>query len=75
MGLLSWLIKGTWKEKKEEPSTDVICPNCKGKEWFEGPEGGCSINIQCAGCNKRYNYLMPPLNRLDYIGEGKPIES
>jgi hypothetical protein len=27
---------------------DNQCPDCKGKEFFDGPSGGMSQNIKCA---------------------------
>lgn len=37
----------------------LLCPNCGGSEWVEGPEGGGSQNIQCGKCYKYYNYMGP----------------
>lgn len=31
------------------------CPNCGNKEFFEGPEGGMSVNVECAKCGLRWN--------------------
>ena len=33
------------------------CPDCSGKEFYEGPEGGAAQNIFCANpdCGSKYN--------------------
>ncbi len=35
------------------------CPDCGSKEFYEGPSGGLATNVQCAGCNHRFNFAMP----------------
>lgn len=52
------------KEKNDsKEEANIVCPTCKGTEWYEGPSGGCSINIECAKCGDRFNYTfgMAPL--------------
>lgn len=44
------------------------CPSCGSEEWYEGPEGGLSQNIQCAGCGDHYN--LTPFG-LDFIRHDK----
>jgi len=31
------------------------CPDCGTKEFYEGPRGGMSTNIKCAGCSHKFN--------------------
>lgn len=31
------------------------CPDCRSKDFFEGPSGGLCTNIKCAGCGKWFN--------------------
>ena len=31
------------------------CPDCGGKNFLEGPQGGISTNIMCAKCRHRFN--------------------
>jgi hypothetical protein len=35
------------------------CPDCGSTKFFEGPSGGGSQNIQCAGCGHRFNLAFP----------------
>ncbi|TRZ85025.1 hypothetical protein D4R89_12985 [bacterium] len=35
------------------------CPDCHGKSFLKGPEGGCSVNIKCVDCESRFN-ICPP---------------
>jgi len=53
-------------EPDEQPKS-VVCPNCGGNQWYEGPSGGMSINIKCANprCGLWFNHT--PFG-LDYIG-------
>lgn len=37
----------------------VDCPNCGIDLFYEGPHGGLSVNVQCAGCGKFWNFLGP----------------
>lgn len=44
-----------------------ICPECKKKtKFFEGPQGGMSINIQCESCGFWWNVT-------DILGMAEPI--
>ena len=38
---------------------DIICPTCKGTEWYlyDTMEDKLSINIQCAHCKGKFNYV------------------
>ena len=35
------------------------CPDCGSKKFYEGPSGGMSVNLQCAGCGHKFNNSMP----------------
>lgn len=32
------------------------CPNCGGRKFLKGPQGGCSTNIKCGNCGFEFNY-------------------
>jgi len=38
------------------------CPDCGSTDFFEGPHGGLSVNIECADstCKARFNLLPVP---------------
>lgn len=42
-----------WKDWK------CICPDCGSEKFYEGPSGGMSINIKCAGCGSWFNDMGP----------------
>ena len=44
-----------------------VCPDCGGKDWFEGPSGGMNVNIKCSGCGLWLNYS-PRLGLAQRIG-------
>jgi len=46
---------------------DHVCPDCKGKEFLEGPHGGASINIKCAKCGSKFN-ICPDIGYIERIG-------
>lgn len=52
-------IKNLIFREKEEPSNGIKCPHCENTGWWEGPEGGGSVNITCTRCHSRYNYMGP----------------
>ena len=35
------------------------CPDCNSVEFYEGPHGGLSVNIKCAGCGSKFNIASP----------------
>lgn len=37
------------------------CPDCRGAGFYEGPDGGGSINVVCANedCSSRFNIMGP----------------
>ena len=51
-----------------------VCPDCGGKHFFNGPEGGLTVNIKCAGCGHEFSYCPPcfaaPRGFAERIGEG-----
>lgn len=49
---------------KADRNGNLMCPNCKGSKWIEGPGGGSMGNIECGGCRKKYNNLMFYLQEL-----------
>lgn len=34
------------------------CPDCGSKSFLEGPSGGMSTNMKCAGCDSEFNISM-----------------
>lgn len=56
--------------RSKENEGNIKCPNCGGTEWYEGPSGGLSVNIECTKCGDRFNYTF---DSLDPIGKGKII--
>lgn len=32
-----------------------FCPDCRGRRFLKGPEGGLCTNIQCAKCGSEFN--------------------
>lgn len=43
------------------------CPNCRGQSFYQGPEGGLSMNVECAQCGCRWNANAVGMN-WQYIG-------
>jgi len=35
------------------------CPDCGSEKLYEGPCGGASQNVTCAGCGHRFNLGLP----------------
>jgi hypothetical protein len=31
------------------------CPDCGSKEFIQGPSGGMTVNVECAGCGSKFN--------------------
>lgn len=44
-------------ELEEEMLGKGRCPDCKSKEFWEGPRGGMAMNITCAKCGSRFNIV------------------
>lgn len=61
-------------ETELEEQDSIVCPNCKGTEWLEGPSGGMSVNIMCNRCHSKYNYMGPfGLDELEIKNDHKDI--
>lgn len=57
---------------------DGRCPDCKQTKFYEGPEGGTCINIECANptCRTRLNVASIPGHPLyERIGKGEARSS
>lgn len=52
--------KATFPMEREQLS-HARCPDCGGKLFHPGPEGGMSINIKCAetSCGSKFNWCPP----------------
>jgi len=48
-------MKSTDKEITDYMRKNNRCPDCGGDDFREGPSGGMSTNIMCAGCGARFN--------------------
>jgi len=35
------------------------CPDCGSEKLYEGPSGGMSQNVTCAGCEHKFNLALP----------------
>ena len=35
------------------------CPDCGSESFMEGPSGGMSQNVKCAGCGHWFNWALP----------------
>lgn len=71
-------LKNTYPEQfhneiEYEQEGNIKCPTCGGTQWYEGPTGGLSINIECTTCNDKFNYTFG-FNTLELIGKGKIID-
>ena len=51
-----------------ETAKMIICPDCGGTEFKEGPGGGDATNIECR-CGSRFNDIGP--FSLERIGQDK----
>jgi hypothetical protein len=32
-----------------------LCPDCFGRQFWRGPQGGVAVNVQCDGCGAAFN--------------------
>ena len=50
--LIAWFNVGL----SRDPPT-LICPDCLGDKFYDGPHGGMSVNVYCANeaCGARFN--------------------
>jgi hypothetical protein len=51
-------------EYDEEKLKDLFmeyrcCPDCGCKTLYEGPTGGCSVNVKCKHCDHYFNLALP----------------
>lgn len=51
-------------EMNENRILDIItefkrCPDCGSPKFYEGPSGGMSQNMKCAGCGHKFNSGLP----------------
>jgi hypothetical protein len=56
-------LLGAWFQRYlSGPEHRLICPDCLGHEWLEGPEAGISQNLYCATptCGARFNIALIP---------------
>ena len=44
------------------------CPDCGSQKFAEGPSGGMSQNVQCAGCNHWFNLALPLFIERIHVG-------
>lgn len=45
-----------WTRMQDVPAPKGgVCPNCGSNEWWSGPEGGMSVNVECGVCHLRWN--------------------
>ena len=64
-----------FREDENKPNDEgIICPHCKNDKWYEGPEGGGSVNLKCTRCGSKYNYMGPfGLQELEIHDDHKDI--
>jgi len=48
------------KPRPREFEKFLECYFCGSKEFHEGPSGGASMNVTCAGCGARFNIALVP---------------
>jgi len=64
-----------WKQGETvQPHGRAGCPNCFGKEFYSGPEGGASQNIECVQCGCRWNVSFAGIP-WEYIGRNDNFRS
>ena len=47
------------------------CPDCGSKSFYEGPSGGMSQNMKCAGCSHWFNLGLPLFVQRIHITNGR----
>lgn len=55
----SYKVRGFPTDDVEILNREGKCPECGGKEFFEGPQGGMALNIKCASCGTWWWYSPP----------------
>jgi hypothetical protein len=68
VGLVNDLLKDQppAKDRQELTETEKYellgffrCPDCHGRHFLQGPQGGNSVNIKCDACESKFN-ICPP---------------
>jgi len=47
------------------------CPDCGSEKFMEGPAGGMSQNVKCAGCGHWFNMALPVFIQRIHISNGR----
>ena len=48
------------------------CPDCGSGKFMEGPSGGMSTNVKCAGCGHWFNLALPiSIERIHISPDGR----
>lgn len=48
-----------------------VCPDCGSDQFREGPSGGMSQNVRCAGCGHHFNWALPvAIERIHISSDG-----
>ena len=47
------------------------CPDCGSSQFYEGPSGGMTTNMKCAGCGHWFNVGLPLFVQRIHISEGR----
>ena len=50
------------------------CPDCGGRRFLKGPQGGLSVNIKCSRCGSKFN-ICPEAKFIQRIGDQKTVTS
>jgi len=45
--------------KANKGKNQLLCPDCGGDQWYEGPCGGMSENLKCGKCGHWFNFAGP----------------
>ncbi len=53
---------------------DGRCPDCGREKFLEGPHGGLSVNIKCAGCGAKFNIVPRLAGSFGKERIGRPTE-
>lgn len=53
-----------WFTDQMTKHNQLVCPDCLGMQWLEGPQGGMSINLKCGNdlCKSMFNLAFLPKN-------------
>jgi len=50
------------------------CPDCGSGKFKEGPSGGMSTNVKCAGCGHWFNLALPVAIQRIHMSEGRFVD-